>query len=82
MEKLSLDNNDRPVPLCKGPICQFTRVANYFDDEALKVIDTWLQDESLSGAAIARHLNAKAPELDLKRGIVQRHRRGECACQK
>ena len=80
MKKISLDGKERPKAIFGGPVCGFTKVERYFDADAMKIIEGWLADETMTGASIARFLNDKAPDLDIRRDSIQRHRKGECAC--
>jgi hypothetical protein len=66
-------------PACRCTLCAYTATLDA-DDRALLV--SWLEDETIPGSVLSKHLAAQTPAVRLGSDAVLRWRRKETACRR
>lgn len=64
----------------KGPRCGWTKVEAHFKGEDKKDVDAALKDLAITSTAISKWMNKQG--IGITAHVVQRHRRGECSCER
>ena len=64
----------------KGTRCGWTKAEAQFKGEDKKDLDAALEDLAITSTAIAKWISKQG--LSISAHVIQRHRRGECSCEK
>lgn len=64
----------------KGPRCGWRKTETHFKAEDKRDLDAALKDPIIASTAIAKWIGKQG--LLVSASVIQRHRRGECSCEK